>query len=97
VSGVAQLEASAVATPTHSTHSPGLEGRAKALYREERKAARMTKEALYIRYRKDCLELAERSSTDSQRVMLLHIADTWQRLARSVAEEDDVHPSRVLH
>jgi hypothetical protein len=57
----------------------------------------MRKEAQYMRYGQDCLEIADRTTNDSQRVMLLHIAETWQRLARSVAEEDEMHSSRVLH
>ena len=56
----------------------------------------MTEETRYISYCQECFELADRAANESQRIMLLHIAETWQRLALSVREED-VRPSRVLH
>jgi len=47
-------------------------------------------------YRKradECTELAQTARTPAQRTMLLHIADTWLRLARD-AEENDRLPGR---
>lgn len=39
----------------------------------------------------ECVEIARTARTPSQRTMLLHIADTWQRLARE-AEENLLPP-----
>lgn len=64
---------------------------------EENRGFRMTKETQYIRFGQDCQEMAERTSNDSQRIMLLHIAETWQRLANSVGSENEMPPTRVLH
>lgn len=52
-------------------------------------------EAEYLRFREECVEIAQRAPNASQRIMLLHIAETWLRLAESVKGEH--HPSRWLH
>jgi hypothetical protein len=46
---------------------------------------------LHSEYRKraeECRALAQTARTPSQRTMLLHIADTWMRLARDAEEGD---------
>jgi hypothetical protein len=52
------------------------------------------KEAEYLRYREECLTIAEFTTNGPQRIMLRHIAETWLRLAESVRED---LPSRALH
>jgi hypothetical protein len=39
---------------------------------------------LFLRYRDECEEIARSAPNESQRIMLMHIADTWQRLANNV-------------
>jgi len=41
--------------------------------------------------------MAHTSLAADQRIMLLHIAETWKRLALSAQQDDDLHPMRVLH
>jgi hypothetical protein len=38
----------------------------------------------YEKYAKECVQLAENAQVPEHRVMLLHIAETWQRLADDV-------------
>jgi len=52
------------------------------------------KEAEYLRYREECLAQARSNTSQSQRIMLLHIAATWLRLAES---ERGALPSTALH
>jgi hypothetical protein len=52
----------------------------------------------YLRYHKSCLQIAEMVQTHEQRTMVLHIAETWMRLAETVQKDTDVHTSsRTLH
>jgi hypothetical protein len=44
----------------------------------------------YIRYGEECVEIAKQTRDRAQQVLLMHIAETWLRLAES--EE-----KRVLH
>lgn len=44
----------------------------------------------YRKRAEECVEMAQTARTPSQRTMLLHIADTWQRLA---AEAEQYSPS----
>ena len=46
-------------------------------------------QALEYRKRADeCREIAQRAHTAAQRTMLLHIADTWLRLAEDAQEKE---------
>jgi hypothetical protein len=45
----------------------------------------------YIRYRNECLDMARVTQSASQRTMLLHIAETWLRLAESMQEKPTLH------
>ena len=47
----------------------------------------MNRAADYRKWADECIRLAQTARTPAQRTMLLHIADTWNRLA---AEADDV-------
>lgn len=40
----------------------------------------------YRKHAEECLEIAQAARTQAQRTMLLHIADTWLRLARDADE-----------
>jgi len=42
----------------------------------------------YRKHADECTELAQTARTPSQRTMLLHIADTWLRLARDADENE---------
>jgi hypothetical protein len=44
----------------------------------------MAQAADYRKRAEECIEIARTARTPSQRTMLLHIADTWERLARDV-------------
>jgi hypothetical protein len=44
----------------------------------------------YIRYGEECVEIAKRTRDRAQQLMLMHIAETWLRLA-------DSEEKRVLH
>jgi hypothetical protein len=48
----------------------------------------MTQASDYQKRANECAELAQAARTPSQRTMLLHIADTWLRLARDVEENN---------
>jgi hypothetical protein len=41
------------------------------------------REAEYIRYGEECVAIARMAPTSAQRIMLLHIAETFRRLADS--------------
>ena len=45
----------------------------------------------YIRYGEECVEIAKQTRDRAQQVMLMHIAETWLRLAETEEE------NRVLH
>ena len=47
----------------------------------------MSRAADYRKWAEECVGLAQTARTPAQRTMLLHIADTWRRLA-SDADED---------
>jgi hypothetical protein len=48
----------------------------------------LTHEAkLFLRHRDECMDIARAAPNETQRIMLLHIAGTWQRLADSVGKE----------
>jgi hypothetical protein len=54
----------------------------------------LQKASEYLNYGRDCVRLAENANSERQRTMLLHIAETWMRLA----EELTGHlPSTRLH
>ena len=40
----------------------------------------------YRKRAKECVEIAQTAMTPAQRTMLLHIADTWLRLAKDAEE-----------
>lgn len=40
----------------------------------------------YRKRAEECVEIAQIARTASQRIMLLHIADTWLRLAKDAGE-----------
>ena len=42
----------------------------------------MSQERDYRKHAEECTVLAQTARTSAQRTMLLHIADTWMRLAR---------------
>jgi hypothetical protein len=48
----------------------------------------MPKAAEYRQRADECTELAKTVRTPSQRTMLLHIADTWLRLARDAEDTE---------
>lgn len=45
------------------------------------------REAEYVRYGEECVAIARMARTSAQRIMLLHIAETFRRLADSENEE----------
>jgi hypothetical protein len=49
----------------------------------------MLRAAEYLKRADECREIAQRAPTAAQRTMLLHIADTWLRLAEDAREKDD--------
>jgi hypothetical protein len=51
----------------------------------------------YLRYAEDCVELANGTQNSEHRIMLLHIAETWRRLADSSADAlvIDVVPTKA--
>ena len=44
------------------------------------------REAEFIRYGEECVSIANIARTNAQRIMLLHIAETFLRLAESESE-----------
>jgi len=48
----------------------------------------MTQDSSYRRRAEECTALALTARTQAQRTMLLHIADTWLRLARDAEDGD---------
>jgi len=51
-------------------------------------------EAEFARYGEECVAIARGASTEVQRIMLLHIAETFVRLADS---EKNAHPPVTIH
>jgi hypothetical protein len=49
----------------------------------------MTEGSDYRRRAEECTALAQTARTPAQRTMLLHIAETWLRLACEAAEDDE--------
>ena len=47
----------------------------------------MSRAADYRKWAEECVGLAQTARTPAQRTMLLHIADTWRRLASDADEE----------
>ena len=45
------------------------------------------REVEFIRYGEECVAMARTAGTSAQRTMLLHIAETFRRLANSESEE----------
>jgi hypothetical protein len=56
----------------------------------------MDRELEYLKNCEWCLQLAQRARSKSERTMLVHIAETWRRLADD-AGDLDLSPSRTLH
>jgi hypothetical protein len=56
----------------------------------------MDREQEYLKSSEWCLRQARSVSSPSQRIMLVHIAETWERLADAVRDEDPTS-DRVLH
>ena len=52
-------------------------------------------ESRYLAFGDECVQIAHRAPNDAQRIMLLHIAETWLRLAQSVRDES--LSGRTLH
>jgi hypothetical protein len=50
--------------------------------------------AEYLRHSKDCMMIARDAETPEEEIMLLHIAETWLRLAQQALGG---RPPRVLH
>ena len=48
----------------------------------------MSQGSEYRKRAEECTMLAQTARTPSQRTMLLHIADTWMRLARDAEDGD---------
>jgi hypothetical protein len=48
----------------------------------------MSQGSEYRKRAEECTALAQTARTPSQRTMLLHIADTWMRLARDAEDSD---------
>ena len=48
----------------------------------------MLRAAEYLKRADECREIAQRAPTAAQRTMLLHIADTWLRLAEDAQDND---------
>jgi hypothetical protein len=46
----------------------------------------MAQAADYRKRAEECVEIARTARTPAQRTMLMHIADTWERLARDVED-----------
>lgn len=46
----------------------------------------------YRKRAQECVELAQKAPTREQRTMLLHIAETWLRLAEDRLDKVDVMP-----
>ena len=51
---------------------------------------RASRGAKFVEYSERCIEIARVTSNEAQRIMLLHIADTWLRLAHSENENNPV-------
>ena len=52
------------------------------------RTAPMSQGSEYRKRAEECTALAQTARTPSQRTMLLHIADTWMRLARDAEDSD---------
>jgi hypothetical protein len=50
----------------------------------------MSRAADYRKWAEECVQLAQVARTPAQRTMLLHIADTWRRLASDADDEGDL-------
>ena len=48
----------------------------------------------YLDFSRDCVRLADEVMSESHRTMLLHIAETWLRLAEDLTKD---FPSTTLH
>ena len=48
----------------------------------------MSQERDYRKHAEECTVLAQTARTSAQRTMLLHIADTWMRLARDAEDNE---------
>jgi hypothetical protein len=49
----------------------------------------MSRAADYRKWAEECVRLAQAARKPAQRTMLLHIADTWRRLASDADDESD--------
>ena len=56
----------------------------------------MDRELDYLKNSEWCLQLALAARSKSEHIMLVHIAETWRRLADD-ARAVDLSPSRTLH
>jgi hypothetical protein len=54
--------------------------------------AKMRQRTDYEKYAEECVQLAECTQVPEHRVMLMHIAETWQRLATDSAKAADRDP-----
>jgi hypothetical protein len=52
--------------------------------------ALLRKKAEYLRYGEECVEIARTTSSESQRIMLMHISETWRRLADNETESNQL-------
>jgi hypothetical protein len=55
----------------------------------------MSKETEFRSRAEECVQLAQTVRTPEQRTMLLHIAETWLRLADDAKRNSGVSPSAV--
>jgi hypothetical protein len=54
--------------------------------RKSKRIAAMAQAADYRKRAEECVEIAQTVRTQSQRIMLLHISDTWLRLANDAED-----------
>jgi hypothetical protein len=62
-----------------------------------KKAVAMAKAADYRKRADECVEIARTARTKSQRTMLLHIAETWLRLAAEAEASPTLKSDRKPH
>jgi len=71
---------------------PRMEDRSQDIILGRTQGAFLNKYQDYLTYSKTCTEIARTTADESQRIMLLHIAETWRRLAAS-----ETQPAVTLH
>ena len=54
----------------------------------------MPHQADYEKFADECVQLAQRAQLPEHRIMLMHIAETWQRLAADSASRAPAGPAK---